>query len=29
MFLSEPLQLQYGRKEVTGHMAEPTNRRAI
>jgi hypothetical protein len=24
MFLSEPLQHQYGRRKVTGHMTEPT-----
>jgi hypothetical protein len=29
MFLSEPLQRQYGRRQVTGHMTEPTYRRAI
>jgi hypothetical protein len=29
MFLSEPVQRQYGRGQVTGHMTEPTYRRAI
>jgi hypothetical protein len=29
MFLSESLQRQYGRRQVTGHMTEPTYRRAI
>jgi hypothetical protein len=29
MFLSEPLQRQYGRRQVIGHMTEPTYRRAI
>jgi hypothetical protein len=29
IFLSEPLHRQYGRRQVTGHMAEPTYRRAI
>jgi hypothetical protein len=29
MFLSEPIQRQYGRRQVTGHMREPTYRRAI
>jgi hypothetical protein len=29
MFLSEPLQRQYGRRQVTGHMTEPTYRRAV
>jgi hypothetical protein len=28
MFLSEPLQRQYGRKQVIGHMTEPTYRRS-
>jgi hypothetical protein len=27
MFLSEPLQCQDGRRQVTGRMAEPTYRR--
>jgi hypothetical protein len=29
IFLSEPLQHQYGRRQVTGHMMERTYRRAI
>jgi hypothetical protein len=29
MFLSEPLPRQYGRRQVIGHMTEPTYRRAI
>jgi hypothetical protein len=29
MFLSEPLQCQYGRRQVTEHMTEPTYRRGI
>jgi hypothetical protein len=29
MFLSEPLQRQYGWRQVTGHMTEPTSRAAI
>jgi hypothetical protein len=29
MFLSEPLQHQYGRGQVTGHMTEPTYQRAM
>jgi hypothetical protein len=27
MFISEPLQRQYGRRQLTGHMTEPTYRR--
>jgi hypothetical protein len=29
MLLSEPLQRQYGRRQVTGRMTEPTNRRGF
>jgi hypothetical protein len=29
MFLSEPLQRQYGRRQVVGRMTEPTYWRAI
>jgi hypothetical protein len=29
IFLSEPLQRQYGRRQVIGHMTEHTHRRAI
>jgi hypothetical protein len=29
MFLSEPLERQYGRRQVIGRMTEPTYRRAI
>jgi hypothetical protein len=29
IFISEPFQRQYGRRQVTGHMTEPTYRRAI
>jgi hypothetical protein len=29
MFHSEPLQRQYGRRQVTGHMTESTYRRAV
>jgi hypothetical protein len=29
IFLSEPLSRQYGRRQVIGHMTEPTHRRAI
>jgi hypothetical protein len=29
MFLSEPLQRQYVRRQVIGHMMEPTYHRAI
>jgi hypothetical protein len=29
MFLSELLQRQYGRRQVTEHMTEPTYRRAM
>jgi hypothetical protein len=28
MFLSDPLQRQYGRRQVIGRMTEPTYRRA-
>jgi hypothetical protein len=29
IFLSEPLQHQYGRRQVIGHMTGPTYRRAV
>jgi hypothetical protein len=29
IFLFEPLPRQYGRRQVTGHMTEPTHRRSI
>jgi hypothetical protein len=29
MFLSDPLQRQYGRKKVIGRMTEPTYRRGV
>jgi hypothetical protein len=29
MFFSEPLQCQYVRRQVTGHMTVPTYRRAM